>query len=104
VPLAPDIAIRICPDFDRKRSDDFTFPGFSSKRRKVGAAEIRDINRLIVRSAESLIFYRDDYDWVARFIERHKHYRVESAVRRIPTEKRELVWTRLELRETKPAK
>ncbi len=104
MPLAPDIAIRICPDFDRKRSDDFTFPGFSSKRRKVGAAEIRDINRLIVRSAESLIFYRDDYDWVARFIERHKHYRVESAVRRIPTEKRELVWTRLELRETKPAK
>lgn len=35
VPLAPDIAIRICPDFDRKRSGDFTFPSFGSKRHKV---------------------------------------------------------------------
>lgn len=104
VPLAPDIAIRICPDFERKRSDDFTFPGFSSKWRKVGLAEIRDINRLIVRSAESLVFYRDEHDWVPRFIERHKHYRVEFAVKRIPTEKREIVWTHLELREQKPAK
>jgi hypothetical protein len=103
VPLAPDIAIRICPDFDRKRSDDFTFPGFCRKRRKVGIEEIRALNRLIVRSAESLIFYRDDHDWVARFVQRHKHYRVESAVKRIPTEKREIVWTRLELRKQKPA-
>lgn len=104
VPLAPDIAIRICPDFARKRSDDFSFPGFTSKRRKVGIEEIRDTNRLIVRSAESLVFYRDDHVWVPRFVHRHKHYRVESAVKRIPTEKREIVWTHLELREQKPAK
>ncbi len=103
VPLAPDIAIRIRPVFNRKRSDDFTFPGFGSKRRKVGHQEIRTINSLIVRSAESLVFYRDDHDWVARFINRHKNYRIESAVKRIPTEKQEIAWTRLELREQKPA-
>jgi hypothetical protein len=102
VPLAPDIAIRIKPDVNRPKRDDFSFPDFSSRRRKVGLAEIREINRLIVRSAESLVFFRNNHDWVSRFVERNRRYRIEPTIRRIPNGTGEIIWSRLELREAPP--
>jgi hypothetical protein len=102
VPLAPDIAIRIRPDVNRKKPDVFSFPNFRSRHRKVRPAEIREINRLIVQSAESLVFFRDNHEWVSRFVQRHRWYRVEPIVRRIPRDKGEIILTRLELREHQP--
>ncbi len=102
VPLAPDIAIRIKPNVNREKSDDFSFPDFSSRRRKVRLAEIREINRLIVQSAELLVFFSDNHDWVSRFVERHRRYRVELTVHRIPKDRGEIIWSRLELREQAP--
>lgn len=104
VPLAPDIAIRVYPNLSHRKGIDFTFSDFGSKRRRVGLDEIRDLNRLIVRSAESLVFYRDDHPWVTRFIERHKLYRIEPVVRRIPIGEQEIVLTLLELRQQKITK
>ena len=102
IPLAPDIAIRIRPDLHRNRSDDFTFPGFQYFRRRLGADNVRRINQAIVRSAESLVFFRDNHDWVSRFVERNQHFHVETVVRRIPADRGELVWSRLELNELHP--
>ena len=100
----PDMKAFPCRTKDVCRIEEGSTNDYLTEPRAIGLAEIRDINKLIVRSAESLVFYRDDHDWVPRFIERHRRYRVESAVKRIPTEKREIVWTHLELREQKPAK
>ena len=99
VPLAPDIAIRIKPNVNREKSDDFSFPDFSSRRCKVRFAEIREINRRIVQSAELLVFFSDNHDWVSRFVEQHRRYRVEPTVHRIPKDHGEIIWSQLELRE-----
>lgn len=99
VPLAPDIAIRIKPLFRQERLQDLSFPGFKSRQRKPQLSEVRDINRHIVQSAESLVFFREDHDWVQRFVDRHKRYRVEPTIRKFPAGNGDLIWSRLELRE-----
>jgi hypothetical protein len=103
VPLAPDVAIRIMPDLNREALHDLSFPGFRWRRRKVRDAELHDINRLIVRCAESLVFFRDDLPWVSPFVERNSRHRVEPTVRKIPTDRGIIVWTRLEVREAEAA-
>lgn len=102
VPLAPDIAVRIKPNPARPRSDDFKFPGFSYTRRRLAADDVRSINRAIVRCAEDSVFFRGNLNWIPRFVERNRYYRVETAVRSIPKDRGELVWSRLELQERRP--
>jgi hypothetical protein len=80
VPLAPHLAVRFKPNprIDRKRSD-FTFANFDYRMREIGHTELVDINRLIVRSAEELVFYRDDAAWVPKFIAKNRRYRIASS-------------------------
>ncbi|SEH40356.1 DUF4238 domain-containing protein [Tardiphaga sp. OK245] len=86
VPLAPDLAVRIRPDVRLSRAPvDLTFPRFSCEGRPVSRSEVMQVNRLIVRSAEDCVFYRDQHGWVAAFIEKNRAYRIESVVSRIPT-------------------
>jgi Protein of unknown function (DUF4238) len=87
IPLAPNLAIRIIPDrtFDKSRAD-FTFANFSSHSRKVNRQEVMKINRLIVRCAEEIVFYRDDYPWVQPFIAKNRYYRIEASIREITTQ------------------
>ncbi len=42
--------------------------------------QVRSINRIIVQSAEDLVFYRDAHEWVSKFIEKNRHYRIEGVV------------------------
>jgi hypothetical protein len=58
---------------------------FESSFRSVERRELRDINRLLVRCAEDLVFYRDDLPWVKPFIETHSAYRIESQTLELPT-------------------
>ena len=87
VPLAPNLAIRVIPDrtFDKSRAD-FTFANFSNHSRKVNRQEVMKINRLIVRCAEEIVFYRDDYPWVQPFIAKNRYYRIEASTREITTQ------------------
>ena len=80
VPLAPDVAIRIRPQLDARDTLDLSFPCFSYRRQRLRRNEIRPLNRLIVRGAEQLVFYGDEKDWMLRFIERNRHFRVECNV------------------------
>ncbi|MBS0296839.1 MAG: DUF4238 domain-containing protein [Proteobacteria bacterium] len=84
VPLAPNLAIRIVPDEAlRGAQDDLTFSRFRFSTRSISHQEIRAANGLIVRSAESLVFYRDDRDWVEKFVEKNRAFRIESVTDRI---------------------
>jgi hypothetical protein len=38
------------------------------------------LNRLLVRSAEDTVFFRDDRPWVAGFITKNRHFRVDTEV------------------------
>lgn len=93
IPLAPDVAIRICPnlDFDKK-SVDFTFSGFSHRVRKPSRDEIMKINRLIVRCAEETVFFRDNYPWVPNFVKRNAKYRINPMTKKIPHGKGTVIW------------
>lgn len=86
VPLSPELALRIRPDlmFDTRRSD-FSFSKFDYCIRNIGHQEITKLNRLIVRCAEDLVFYRDDHPWVRPFIIKNRHYRIEAHTQRLTT-------------------
>jgi hypothetical protein len=81
VPLAPDLAVRVTPNpkIDR-RKPDLTFSALTCVRRGQKRQSVIDVNRKIVRCAEDLVFYRDDCDWVVRFIEKNRNYRIEADV------------------------
>jgi hypothetical protein len=78
---------------------DLEFTRFQHRLRKVRGEEVRAINQLIVRCAESLVFFRDDLPWVRKFVERNSRYRIEPVNRKIPAEGGSIVWTRLEVHE-----
>jgi hypothetical protein len=85
IPLAPDLAVRILPDLRLRGSKpDLSFSNLRFQRRAPPRMEIREINRLIVRSAEDMVFYRDDLDWIADFIGKNRYYRIEAVIARIP--------------------
>lgn len=87
IPLAPNLAIRVIPDrtFDKRRAD-FTFENFSSRSRKINRQGVMKINRSIVRCAEEIVFYRDNYPWVRPFIAKNRYYRIEASTREITTQ------------------
>ncbi len=85
VPLAPDLAIRIVPDIRLSGKDpDLSFPGFNYRRRQATSQEIRDLNRLLVRCAEDMVFYRDDRHWIEPFVKKNRNFRVEGQTTKIP--------------------
>ena len=93
VPLAPDVAIRICPTLDYdKMSIDFSFAGFNCRTRKISRFEIMRVNRLIVRCAEETVFFRDNYPWVSTFVKRNAGYRINPVTRKMPTGKGTVIW------------
>lgn len=95
VPFAPTIAILFQPDINYSRdSREFEFRNFSSKRRKVTHHEAASINRLLVRSAEDLVFFRDDRQWVVRFVERNRHFRIDGENIQIPSPRGLMQWSR----------
>jgi Protein of unknown function (DUF4238) len=84
VPLAPDIAIRIRPDIGlRGQAQDLKFGKFTSTRSALKRHEVVYLNRLIVQSAEELVFYSEEWWWVDPFVTKnHRHY-VENVNRAI---------------------
>lgn len=85
VPLTPQLAVRVMPDIALSReAPDLSFASFRCRSRKLAHHEVVYINRLIVRSAEDMVFYRDNCDWIAGFISKNRHYRIEAICNRIP--------------------
>jgi len=77
VPLAPDLAVRITALPSRDNGIDMNFPRFRGRFVRPRAFDIRCINETIVRNAEELIFYRDEFPWLTRFVEKNSRFRLE---------------------------
>jgi UDP-3-O-acyl-N-acetylglucosamine deacetylase len=43
-----------------------------------------EINRLLVRCAEDLIFFRDDQKWFEGFVPKNCRYRIEPVTHKLP--------------------
>ena len=101
-PLAPNLAIRIRPDLslDRERTD-FSFSGFWHTIRKLSRQEVMSVNRLIVRCAETAVFFRDDYEWVPKFVKKNAGFHIEPRTRRMPHGNGTLLWFTQEVSETR---
>jgi len=103
VPLAPNLAIRIRPDLTIDRDlADFSFPNFRCVRTSISHREAVDINRLIVRCAEDIVFYRDALAWVPDFIAKNRHYCIESGTSKEPSKTGSLLTSTLKIVETNP--
>lgn len=101
IPLAPNIAIRIHTDLEfEKGKTDFSFSRFRYNIRKISRAEVIKINLLIVRCAESLVFFRDNYQWVPNFITRNARFRINPTTREIPFGKGTVLWFTQEITKT----
>ncbi len=86
IPLAPDIAIRIRPNIEiDKAKIDLSFSQFSCQRMRLEYSGVKKINQLIVQCAEKLVFYRDEYPWIQKFVSRNRKYRIEPKTYEFPT-------------------
>jgi hypothetical protein len=84
VPLAPDLAIRIKPDVRPSGTKpDLSFARFDATQRHLKRAEVVDLNRLVVQCAEDLVLYRDEREWIERFIAKNRRYRIEPVTHAI---------------------
>lgn len=100
IPLAPDLAIRIRPDLAIKSDHtDFSFSRFSHSSHNLGRKAVVDINRLIVRCAETTVFFRDNLKWVLAFVERNSRFRIEPQTIKIPHGKGNLSFFKPEVME-----
>ncbi len=102
IPLTPSLAIRIFPRIDLPKEElTIDFKGFSSDRRSISRFEAISINRLLVQSAENMIFYSTDLPWIMRFVERNRHYRVDTVTTEFGDPGRLVQWHRQEIVEYK---
>jgi hypothetical protein len=81
VPLAPDLAVRIIPRTDRDvHNPERSFKLFRYRRVSLGQQDVSMTNQLIVRCAESLVFFCAEHEWIPSFVEENARYRVEPRV------------------------
>lgn len=99
IPLAPDLAIRIRPTLSEERlRADLSFPHFRCRRVRVSRSEARQINELIVRCAEELVFSQHRRAWVEPFIRKNAIFCLEADTTRLPSEGGYLILSRLQIK------
>ena len=84
IPLTPELAIRIKPDIGLSgKPTDLSFSKFSSITRTLNRRAVLEVNRLIVRCAEDSVFYREQLDWIPKFVAKNRAYRIEGITNRV---------------------
>jgi hypothetical protein len=98
VPLSPTLAVRMHPNISHDTTKrDFSFSGFRRQIRRPPRQEIARINALLVRCAETTVFFRDNCEWVHRFVQKNSPFRIEPRTLRIPHNGSTLLWSTLEI-------
>ena len=108
VPLCPTLGVAITPNAETVRSPiDLTFKGFKRTSQILRRHDAVNINRQIVRAAESEVYFSNYMRWVDRFVRDNANYRTEIAAstRRdsgrpyihAPTEIRPYNWPKAEI-------
>jgi hypothetical protein len=84
-PLRPDVAIRIKPHMNiNTDKPDYEFPEFRYRVIKPKRKEVVEINRLLVRCAENMVFFNKYQDWIFPFIKKNSKYHIKSQVYEAP--------------------
>lgn len=59
-----------------------------------------NVNRLIVRCAESTVFFGDNYEWIPKFVKRNARFRIEPQAWRMAHGTGTRLWSTQEVIET----
>jgi len=90
IPLAPCISLRIHPDplniREHHKRPDFSFSCFRRTVRRLSHSQVMNINKLIVRCAETTVFFRDNHAWVMKFVKKNAPFRIENQMQKIHRE------------------
>ncbi len=84
VALSPELAVRVVPGHTAMTRQRGTSATGDRRHRTAGGHEVVEANRTIVRSAEEIVFFRDDAPWIGPFVNANKEYRVTAETRRVP--------------------
>ena len=99
IPLSPTVAVRLHPNILQDTAKvDFSFSGFRYKRRTASRQEVSKVNTQLVRGAETTVFFRDNREWVEKFVHKNAPYRIEPLTQRIPHGEGTLLWSTLKIR------
>lgn len=102
IPLSPNLAIRIHPDMVSDRNQvDYSFSKFKYSIRKLNWRDVVYINRLIIQCAENLVFFRDNLEWITKFVKKYAKYWIEPKALRIPHRGGAFLWFTQEIAERK---
>lgn len=92
VPLATNIAVRIRPNLYLQREKvDISFEHFRYRTIKLERKQVSAINKLIVQSAENLVFFSENNQWVNGFIKKNANFYIKPKIHRVPNEKGNLI-------------
>ncbi|MEP7351428.1 MAG: DUF4238 domain-containing protein [Sphingorhabdus sp.] len=84
VPLRPDLAVRIIPQIRPAGRPDMN-SDFLYKIRQISPSEVRQINVILVQSAEDLVFAPVKAKWVTQLVKKNAKFRIELEHSRMPT-------------------
>jgi len=85
IPLRPNLAVRILPHRSISTEElDYTFSSFRYRIKKINRKEVQNINRLIVRCAEELVFFCEMKDWILPFVQKNSKYYIEPQAFNVP--------------------
>ncbi|MBS2010556.1 MAG: DUF4238 domain-containing protein [Cyanobacteria bacterium SZAS TMP-1] len=79
IPLTPNMALRIKPNIEVNHQDP-PFTNLTVRRRALSRGEVKRINTLIVRSAEEVVVYLKEHNWVPDFVDRNRRYWIDGVV------------------------
>lgn len=99
LPLAPNLAIRIYPDMEQRGKIDLGFPDLRVSLRNPKRQEIRDINRLIVQCAESVVYFSRDLSWIPAFVAKYQRFWIEAATLGFPVNESKLILSSMTIAE-----
>jgi len=88
VPLSPKLAIRIIPTLAIK-----TKKSNNHIKRKLNYSDVQQVNRLVVRCAEDLVFYRDNHNWIPLFVRKNSKYHIKPTAVKLPNGNKQLIIT-----------
>ncbi|MBW2603071.1 MAG: DUF4238 domain-containing protein [Deltaproteobacteria bacterium] len=98
IPLAPDVSVRIRSNHTSKQEQkDYSFSGFQRTIQKLNRTEVKTINRLIVRCAETMVFFRDQYEWISNFVKKNACFRIKTRTQKVADNKGGLLWNIVEI-------
>lgn len=99
MPLSPTLAVSIFPLRTSPAAEpDLEFRRNKSRSREITRQQAIEINQTLVRAAESEVYFRDNFPWVAGFVKKNADYRTEVVAEAIPSGTGTLLHTLTEIR------